>query len=105
MTRFLLLIVSFALLGLVAVPRAAAQDEDITVAGQVTAKSGASISIATGDKKNPTQTFVVNDQTVVRRARAPITIEAVEVGEMAGVVGRKVDGQLIATVIETRAKR
>jgi Domain of unknown function (DUF5666) len=105
MTRQILILAAFALLGIVASPRALAQGEDITAAGKVTAKSGTSISIATGDKQTPTQTFVVNDQTVVRRARAPITIEAVEVGELAGVVGKKVDGQLVATVIETRAKR
>lgn len=104
MSRLFSLLSAFVLLSLVPLNSTQAQDDDVRVAGKVMAKSSTSITIATDDKKNPSITFVVNDKTQVRRARSPISVEAVEVGELAGVVGKKEGDQLLATVIETRAK-
>lgn len=105
MIRNFLSLLAITLLSLTAVPLAFAEGEETTASGKVTARSSSSISLATDDKANPVKTFVINDKTQVQRARAAISIEAVEVGELAGVIAKNEGGQLIATVIQTRAKR
>ena len=104
MSRLLTLLGALLLIGVSSLTSAQAQDDDVRAAGKVMAKSASSIPIATDDKKNPSITFAVNDKTQVNRARSPISIEAVDVGELAGVIGKKVGDQLIATRVETRAK-
>ena len=83
---------------------ALAADEIFNVAGRVTARSATALSLSVGDKKATVQTFVITEQTVIRRDRNPQTIEDIDVGEMAGIVGRKEGSQLIATSIVLRAK-
>lgn len=86
------------------VPATLAQGEEASAIGKVASKSASAIIITTDEKKNTSVTFVVDDKTVILRGRTTITIQAVESGEMARVVGIAKDGQKIATSITVLAK-
>ena len=82
----------------------AGEGGSFTVVGKVTAKSGTSIRLLVDEKKNRSQDFTITEQTIVRRAREPVTIEDVEIGETAGIVVNAAD-KVAAVVIELRARR
>ncbi|MDQ3623688.1 MAG: hypothetical protein M3463_14555 [Verrucomicrobiota bacterium] len=65
-----------------------AQEERVSSAGEVTARSDSSITIKDTEKKQ-TLTFTVTDKTEIARDREPATMQDVRVGEKALVVGRK----------------
>lgn len=82
---------------------AQAQDERVSAAGEVTARSDSSITIKDTEKKQ-TLTFAVTDTTEIARDREPTTIQDVTVGEKALVVGRKKGNEHRAVEIILRRK-
>ncbi len=80
------------------------EGEESSAFGKVTSKSSSAITVTTEDKKNPNVTFVIDENTSISRGRTKITVEAIESGEMARVVGMVKGDQKIATSITVRQK-